>query len=278
MSFPFTNPSPTKLFFYCYVFFLVAEMPVPLRAQISPPGLDDTHMVLWGVVAIHQSLGEKWFNQSYAGLSRFSDPSNSSVLKRQAIYVVEQQTYRKWGKHWQLGFCLSLRGQNMYTDSPPYDSDIPGIRREIRYYLRLFYRHQLGPFSMAYSLRPEWRNFYDPTWSRFYQSPQAMRYRVKMQAGIPLNKTKSSSFILTNELLFVQAQQRQPNDDLCWTPFAQSEDRICTYFRHTFEKKKIAFDVGIMQQLNFSYGKFLNDFVHFAFDVTFIDPFGGKKE
>lgn len=249
-----------------------------LIAQISPPGLDDTHVVLWGAFGINQSIGKKWFNQSYVGGSRFSDPNNDALIKKQAIYVVEQQTYRQLGKHWQLGFCLSIRGQNMYLDDPPYEEATPGIRREIRYYLRLFYRHQIGKFSFAYSFRPEWRNFYSPDWSNFYSTPKALRYRAKAQAGLALGDSKSSSIILANEFLFVEVEQRQPAGNLEWNSLAFSEDRISTYYRHTFKKPAVIVDVGIMQQLNFKGATFSSDFVHFAFDVVFVNPFGkGRK-
>jgi hypothetical protein len=246
-------------------------------AQISPPGLDNTHVVLFGAVAINQSFGKKWFNQSYIGGSRFSDPNNSQILKKQAIYVIEQQTYRQFGKHWQLALCFSYRGQNMYTDQPPYDYEIPSVRRELRYYLRLFYRHQKGRFSFAYSLRPEWRNFYAPDWSNFYASPKALRYRAKAQAGIAFGSSKSNSFILSNELLYVQQELRQPSGGLTWTSVSLSENRIATYYRHAFKKPAIMLDVGMMQQLNFKNGSFTADYVHFAFDIVFMDPLGKPK-
>lgn len=247
-------------------------------AQLSPPGLDDTHVVLFGAVGLNQTIGKKWFNQSYIGGSRFSDPSNSSILKKPAIFVIEQQTYRQFGKHWQLGFCVSVRGQNMYDDDPPYESNIPSLRREVRYYLRLFYRHQSGRFSFAYSLRPEWRNFYDPDWNNFQPSPKALRYRAKAQAGYAIGHSSRSSLILANEFLFVETEQRLLSGDLSWTPVTVSEDRITTYFRHTFKKPAIIADVGMMQQLNFKGGAILNDFVHFAFDVVFVNPFGSSKK
>ncbi|MBS1681633.1 MAG: DUF2490 domain-containing protein [Bacteroidetes bacterium] len=247
-------------------------------AQLSPPGMEDTHFVLWGAIGINQSIGKKWFNQSYIGGARFSQPNNNSILKRQAIYVVEQQTYRKFGQHWSLGLCVSLRGQNMYMDDPPYDNEIPSIRREMRYYLRLFYRHKTGRFSFAYSLRPEWRRFYSPDWSHYYESPQMMRYRAKAHVGISLNPSKTKSFIFMNEFLFVNVQNRQPSGALAWQPLAMSEDRICTYFRQVFTKPAVAVDIGLMQQLNMQNGKFVSDYVHFAFDVILMDPFGKPKQ
>jgi hypothetical protein len=262
----------------CSVFVLIVVTGGHLVAQLSPPGLDDTHVVLWGAVGINQAIGKKWSNQSYIGASRFSDPNNDAVFKKQAIYVVEQQTYRQFGKHWQLGFCLSIRGQNMYSDDPPYEDAAPALRREIRYYLRLFYRHQIGRLTFAYSVRPEWRNFYSPDWSNFYSSPRALRYRAKAQAGLALNESKSSSIILANELLFVNVEQRQADGTLVWSNLAFSEDRVSTYYRHTFKKPAMIVDVGVMQQLNFKGMTFNSDFVHFAFDVLFINPFGkGRK-
>ncbi len=270
----FLSKSPFFVIFFAFSIILQQNNAV---AQLSPPGLDNTHVVLWGAVGIQQSIGKKWFNQSYIGASRFSDPNNSQILKKQAIYVIEQQTYRQFGKHWQLAFCWSYRGQDMYSDDPPYDYEIPSLRREIRYYLRVFYRHQKGRFSFAYSLRPEWRNFYSPDWSNFYESPKALRYRGKAQVGLALGSSKKSSIILANELLFVQVEQRQQSGDLAWTPFTFSEDRISTYYRHAFKKPSITVDLGMMQQINFKNGSLGHDYVHFAFDVLFINPFGKPK-
>jgi len=250
---------------------------LPITAQLSPPGLDNTNTVLWTALGINQNIGTKWFNQSYIGFSRCSDPNNNALLSKQAIYVVEQQTYRKFGSHWQLGFCLSLRGQNMYSDDPPYESENPALRREIRYYLRLFYRHQYHRFSFAYSLRPEWRNFYNPDWSNYYSSPKALRYRIKGQVGFAVGQSKKGSIILANELLFVQQEQRQPTGDLTWSQLTWTEDRIATYYRYTLPKKRMVVDIGMMQQLNFKNGSFVSNFVHLAFDVLFIDPFGKRK-
>lgn len=247
-------------------------------AQISPPGLDNTNTVLWGALGINQNIGTKWFNQSYVGLSRCSDPNNSALLSKQAIYVIEQQTYRKFGSHWQLGFCLSLRGQNMYSDDPPYESEDPALRREIRYYLRLFYRHKVNRFSFAYSIRPEWRNFYSPDWSNFYANPKALRYRIKGQAGLSVGPSGKASVILANELLFTQQEQRQPSGDLSWTTITWAEDRISVYYRYPISKQRVVVDVGMMQQLNFSKGTFVDNFVHFAFDILFIDPFGKRSK
>ncbi len=161
----------------------------------------------------------------------------------------------------------------MYSDDPPYDYEIPSLRREIRYYLRLFYRHQKGKFSFAYSLRPEWRNFYSPDWSNFYESPKALRYRGKAQVGLALGSSKKSSIILANELLFVQVEQRQPSEISPGLRSLFSEDRLSTYYRHVFKKPSITIDLGMMQQLNFANGKFVNDYVHFAFDCTIHQSF-----
>src|SRR5579864_4293760 len=121
------------LVFPCHVLLLaICLIDNSAIAQISPPGLDDTHVVLFGAVAINQPISEKWFNQSYVAGSRFSDPNNNHILKKQAIFVIDQQMYRQFGKHWQLAFCLSYRNQDQYADEPPYDYDIPSSRREMR--------------------------------------------------------------------------------------------------------------------------------------------------
>src|ERR1700755_774923 len=110
-------------------------------AQISPPGIDGAKVVGWGAVGFSQQLSKKFSITVYAGGSRQSDPDNTKLTSKAAILVLNQETLYSFNQHWQLAFCNSIRIQDIYSEVSPYELEHPGIRNELRYYLRLFYRH-----------------------------------------------------------------------------------------------------------------------------------------
>jgi len=250
--------------------FLLSEL---ASAQISPPGLDDTNVVLWGAVGFNQQLGQKWSVTAYVGGSRESNPNNLSVLHKQAIFVVNQETQYQFNSHWQLSFCSSLRFQNIYKEDAPYLSDDPDLRNEIRYYLRLYYRQTVGKIGLTYSFRPEYRGFYEPDWSTWASRPVELRFRLKIQANVPLNSSKTNQFIIGNEWLSVTDDKRNSEGNLYWSTYAFTEDRVTTYFRHVFKKPSLIVDVGYMHQILVQQGK-IGYIGHFAFDLIFQNPFG----
>ena len=113
-------------------------------AQVSPPGLNGTKGVSWGAVGFNQALGKRWSAILYAGVSRMSDPDNWSVVKKPAISVYNQEFQYKFNKTWQVSFAQSFRYQNEYEKETPYLESNPAFRYELRYYARIYYRHQLG--------------------------------------------------------------------------------------------------------------------------------------
>lgn len=229
-------------------------------------------MVLWGAVGLNQQLARKWSLLAYVGGSRDSNPNNGSFLHRQAILVVGQETSFQFNHHWQLALGTSLRYQNFYEGNFPYDEDDPGVRTEIRHYLRLFYRYQINKISFTYSFRPEYRMYYDPDWNRWTPTPLELRFRLKGQASIPLNESKSTQLVLANELLSITDHKVLANENY-WSTFQLSEDRFTSYIRHTFKKPSLIFDVGYMNQIILTTSKpyYIG---HVAFDFIFVNPFG----
>jgi len=242
---------------------------LPVSAQISPPGLDDTRAVVWGAVGFSQQIGAKWQTTMYLGTSRESNPDSYSFFSKPAISVMDlNQTY-SFNQHWQLAGCVSFRMQSRYEDDPPYDLNDPALRDEIRYYMRLFYRHKINRVSFAYSFRPEYRTYYNHShpWDPV---PQEFRFRLKAQVSIPLNPSGSNQFIVGNELLSATDHHVHNNERPRWTHYAYTEDRLTTYFRHTFNKPSLIVDLGFMYQMPAGEGLI----THFAFDFIFLNPFG----
>jgi hypothetical protein len=229
------------LFLACFGAFLSAS------GQISPPGLDDTKAVVWAAVGFTQQWNSKWQTSFYTGGSRESNANNYSLLVRQAIAVIDVNQLYRFNEHWSLAGCLSYRKQDFYEEGKI-------LRDEIRYYARLYYRHKIKRLLLTYSFRPEYRTYY-------YlgdESTSELRLRLKAQAAVPLNQSGSNQFVAGNEFL--------------WTNFVYQEDRLTTYFRHTFKKPSLIVDAGVMYQVVKDEGLI----THLAFDFIFIDPFGKR--
>jgi hypothetical protein len=232
----------------------------PAISQISPPGLDDTRAVAWGAIGFTQQIGARWQTTVYFGGSRESNPDNYSLLRKPAIEVLDFTQLYRFNGRWSLAGALSFRKQNRYHDAAPFDSEDPALRDEIRYYMRLYYRHKIKRVSFIYSFRPEYRTYYDGH-DRWSPVPYEFRFRLKAQASIGLNQSGSNQFVVGNEILSVA----QPH----FSKYRYTEDRFTTYFRHTFTKPSLIFDAGFMYQ--FLAGEGL--ITHFAVDFIFVDPF-----
>jgi hypothetical protein len=241
-------------------------------AQLSPPGLDGAKLVSWGAIGFNQQFSKKFSTTIYVGGSAQSDPDNLSTFKKPAIFVLNQETLYQIDSRWQVAFCTSLRQQFVYEEDPPYSFEEPPWRREIRYYLRLFHRYQKGKMLWTFSFRPEYRTFFTPEgdpWS----SPLQVRLRVKIQASIPLNESKTNSFVIANEWLGATSE----NSQLHWSSFEFTEDRLSTFFRHAFKKPKVFLDLGMMHQLWKDDRKDLQYTTYLSFDLLFQNPFGDLK-
>ena len=262
--------------FFLLLVFVVCQSSL---AQISPPGVDGAKIVGWGAVGISQQLTKKFSVTVYAGGSRQSDPDNLNPVRKASIFVINQETLYSFNTHWQLALCTSVRIQDLYADDEPYALDNPGIRDELRYYARLYYKRQGKKIQWTYSFRPEFRTFYTKDW-REWSTPLEIRLRLKGQANIPLNKSKSNQLILANEVLSaIDHYQRATEAHDEWSSYHFTEDRFSNYFRHAFKKPSIIVDAGLMHQ--FLIDKRNSD-VHYtlylAFDVLIQNPFGRLKE
>jgi hypothetical protein len=242
------------LFFLCFTAFL------PSFSQISPPGLDDTRAVGWAAVGFSQQIGRRWQTTVYLGASRESNPDNFSLLRKPAIGVLDINQLYRFNEHWSLAGAVSFRMQNMYFNAPPFDSEDPALRDEVRYYMRVYYRHKVKRISFTYSFRPEYRTYFDRL-DRWSPVPYEFRFRLKGQAAVSLNQSGSNQFILGNEILSVA----EPH----FSQYHYTEDRLTTYFRHTFTKPALIVDAGFMYQFLAKEGLI----THFAVDFIFLDPF-----
>lgn len=241
--------------------------------QLSPPGLDGARLVSWGAIGTSQQFSRKISSTVYAGGSSQSDPDNFSTFRKPAIFILNQETLYQFNTTWQLALCTSLRWQFVYDETAPYINEDPPWRKEIRHYLRLFYRQQRGKLSWTYSFRPEYRTFFTPdgdAWS----SPVQIRLRTKVQVNIPLNQSRSNALVIANEWLGATSENAQ----LRWSSFQFTEDRLSTFFRHSFKKPQIFLDLGLMHQLWEDNERKLEYTTYLSFDLMFVNPFGTIKQ
>ncbi|WP_221390283.1 DUF2490 domain-containing protein [Dyadobacter sp. NIV53] len=255
-----------------HITFLSFITMLPALAQLSPPGLDGTKIVAWGAVGINQVLNPKWTVIAYLGGARMSDPDSWSPVKKQSIGVYDQAVQYKFNNTWQASLCTSIRLQNKYEEEAPYELKNPSYRYELRYYGRLYYKQQLGHFAMNYSFRPEFRTFYSPNWTPSTM-PVELRFRVKAQTSLPINKSKTNFLVGGNELLTAidEYSATLPADHHHnWSNYHFTEDRFSIYFRHVF-KSDVVLDLGLMEQ--FKAGGHFDPVSYLAFDVLFQNPF-----
>lgn len=243
-------------------FILIASGSNTALSQISPPGLDDTHAAVWMAVGIRQKISDHWSTALYSGGSRKSDPDNYSPVRKAAIFVINQETTYTFNPQWSVALCTSFRTQNQYQQEEPFAKDKPSIKKEIRYYSRIYFKENIRKLQLALSFRPEYRTYFA---EQHHWNPidTELRFRLKAQVSVPLGKSNVNQFILGEEIL--SATDHTVDNYAHWTHYALTEDRVSTFFRHVFKQPSIVTDVGVMHQIKAD-GKYI---AHLSFDVVF---------
>ncbi len=243
--------------------------------QISPPGLDGANTSSWSALGFNQTYAKRWSTVVYLGFETQSNRATYNAFQNKAISVLNQETSYKLSKQWMLALCTSFRNQNIYDEEAPYALSTPGLRREIRWYGRLFYRRQVGKMALACSFRPEYRLFYTPDWQA-WPSQKQWRFRFKVQGTWPLNKERNLGFVLANEWLLATQQQGQ-EEGRTWTPLHFTEDRFTTFLRKHFFEESITADLGCMHQIQHGNQGWTYTF-YVSADLIINNPFGLMKK
>lgn len=254
-----------KLLFYI----LIMAVTVESFGQISPPGLDDTNVAFWSAIAINKKISKRWSVSAYGGMSGKSDPDNFSLFKKRAAFVINQEIAFEIDKRWGISFGASYRGQNQYKKESPFHSDEPDLKNENRYYFRFNFRRKFDAIGFTVSLRPELRLYYfdGHTWNPI---DEELRIRLKTQASIPLDQSRTNEIIVANEIMTTTDHEKNETSDH-WTHYSYTEDRVSTFLRHRFNHVLVG-DIGMMHQIKAN-GNYI---AHLSFDVIFRDPFGGR--
>ncbi len=109
-------------------------------AQISPPDLGTTNTAAWTAFGIRQFLdsANKRESFSYIGFGRISSPATTNPFFEHSIFVLNQEFYHRFHKHWRYSVAGSYRNKNEYLTTAPYEAASPPTMQEFRVYGRLF--------------------------------------------------------------------------------------------------------------------------------------------
>lgn len=246
-------------------------------AQITPPAVEGSRLGGWAALGFTQTINSRLALATYAGMSSQSSLDNYNFLQKPAISILNQEVSYQFSPHWQAVLAGSFRSQSLYEQEAPYEPRNPGIRRELRTYARVFFRHQQGKLSWAHSFRPEYRRFYTTDWQE-WTIPLQLRFRVQSQLSVPLNTAKTTQFVVANELLSALDRRTIPlTAETRWSSYRLTEDRLSLFVRHLLPKPGIWVDTGLMNQFRWdATNQKLRYTLYLSVDLIFNDPFGKK--
>jgi hypothetical protein len=236
------------------------------HAQLSPPGLGETHSAYWSAAGIRQKINEKNTSLTYIGTGRISGPEEENPLDKPSIFVVNEEMYHKINTAWQYSYALSYRRQHHYSHlvTNPHDAE---IHQEYRAYGRLSYSSTFGAFKWKNTLRQEVRKFFNPEFGDIENSLQ-LRTRLKTQFSAALNNTSSSAITASAEALFSIPHDAAEN----WGNYEYKESRFCLYYTYHPKELPVTFDLGYMNDL-IGKGHEVTDANYLAFDIILENPF-----
>ncbi len=243
-------------------------------AQISPPGLGESNSASWFAFGLRQSLDS--FNNvqsfSYAGIGRISGPQSENPFKFQDIFVLNQEFYHRFHKHWHYSLAVSYRNQDEYGEGKFFHAISPAHKQEVRLYGRYLYELKVGNLKFVATYRQEFRSFFDP-----HFKPEDDRYqlrsRFRLQTALTLDESKVHRLTASIEALFSTTQSTVPETH--WSSFAYKETRLCFYYSIDPKNSSFIYSIGYMNDL---IGKeAIKSVRYLAVDVIWENPFKGFK-
>ncbi len=246
-------------------------------AQITSPAVEGSRLGGWAALGFTQTVGSRLALATYAGMSSQSSLKNYNFLEKPAISIVNQEVSYQFTPHWQAVIAGSARSQLLYEQEAPYERRNPGIRRELRLYARIFFRHKQGKLNWAHSFRPEYRRFYTADWQNWI-TPLQLRFRLQSQLSFPLNTAQTTQFVVANELLSaIDKRTVLPATDPRWSNYRLTEDRLALFVRHLLPKPGIWVDGGLMNQFRWDVAnQKIRYSLYLSVDLVFRDPFSKK--
>ena len=240
------------------------------KAQISPPGLGQGKIAIWGAVGINQNLAKNWQSNSYVGIGRISTKNDYNPLKHQAIVVINQEFYHQFHKNWETSIAASYRIQDDYSTQFPFNHLNPAYHQEVRLYSRLSYKFHFERIRVTPTIRQEFRKFYDP---RFHHTSEDYQFRTRfrVQFSVSLVKETEHRIAFNSEQLMGISKLYAPNS---WTNLSYKESRLSIYYTYAPVKAPIKISIGYMNNLIGT--EKISSVSYVGFDVIFSNIFGRK--
>lgn len=244
------------------------------NAQISPPGLGKTNVASWFAFGIRQSLHPTIKAQSftYIGFGRISNLSNYNPFQKPAIFVINQEFYHQFDKHWQYSLAFSYRRQDEYEFTSGPLQEYPVIQQEFRLYGRYSYLLEGRRLKLIGTFRQEVRKFFNNDFSEAEDNWQ-FRTRLRTQLAITLDQKKLFKMVISAEALFSIVHQEHP---LRWNNFNYKESRFCLFFSYAPQQLPLVFDIGYMNNLVGTENNIF-DAHYLAVGIIWENPFEGLK-
>lgn len=244
------------------------------HAQISPPGLGETNTASWFAFGVRQSLdsASKLQSFTYVGLGRISGPQSSNSLKYQDIFVLNQEFYHKFHKHWHYSLALSYRNQDEYGDEKSFNNISPTHKQEVRTYGRFMYELRMQNVKLVATYRQEFRSFFNPDFQQENNRYQ-LRSRFRLQAAVTLDENKVHRLTASAETLFSSTQSTIPSNH--WSAFGYKEARFCFYYSIDPKNSSFIYSIGYMNNLIGQQN--IKSVSYLALDVIWENPFKAFK-
>lgn len=237
-----------------------------LQAQISPPGLGETHSAYWSATGVNQKLDTKNSSLTYIGSGRINGPQGENPLDKPSIFVVNEEIYHTVNRNFSYSYALSYRRQHHYTYKN-IDAEADDIQQEYRAYGRMSYTLSSANFKWKNTLRQEVRRFFTADFADVKNSLQ-LRTRIKTQVSAGLDANKVNNITASAEALFSDAH----NHNGGWAGYSYGESRFCLYYTYKPETLPVTFDLGYMNDL-IGHGHSMTDASYVAVDIILENPF-----
>lgn len=228
--------------------FFLALVSGRLSAQITPPGLGNTHLASWEAIALKYDFDTR--NKSgittYFGIGRISRPDDFNPVEQASISVwsaaFSQDIFRKYT--YTLG--LSYRRQHMYDSDYPYAESYPSIRQEFRFSAGIARAIKWKKSRFSTGFQQEFRKFYTPSFDSWEETLE-LRTRLRLKYSYLFRENKRHKLTVSAELLFSASKQQFPVER--WEEFMYRDSRFCLFYSYTPGKGVCTLEAGYMNNL-----------------------------
>lgn len=218
-------------------------------AQIIPAGLGKTTLNSWFAFGFNQKLDtlEKggWNAVSYIGIGRISNQNTHNPFENRGIFILNQEFYHQFSKHWNYSLALSYRRQNLYKDEPNFELANPPLKQEFRFYSRFTYSLSGRYLSFSPTVRQEIIGYFTPSFESYNEAIR-VRSRLRLKLTINLTKNKQHKISLYSEQLFSTSKQLNQQK---WTSFEYKDSRFSAYYSLLLKNHPLTINIGYMYNL-----------------------------